>query len=378
LLRDVHASMSSSKGPLTAWSGASAAILVRCRFSLSSPSTLHLQLQQLASHHEQIGERDRDLEAIHVRRQPAVEHLLKAETAFHDAERVFDLSLYARLRPFPCLDSLVEQSGLPVMATGAVPDGRRMATDHLRLSLGSLIAPNLGLATMQTGRQSITIGHVDRRYQHGAEHPAAAVDRDLSLHAEVSPPALRCLARLGISFIVAVRGQSWRADDYRINDRAVADLDPDALEVFVGRRQQLPAEPVTLEEMAELEHSRLVRRRLTTVINAGKAAHRGRVVQRLVVRRVPQVKPLLQDVYPQHALLRQQRALAIRTRLRVERLNNGAQLESRHDSVQLRKELPPTGRPAALLKPGPCLLMYRRARSVWVFATDCAGKPVFY
>jgi hypothetical protein len=102
------------------------------------------------------------------------------------------------------------------------------------------------------------------------------------------------------------------------------------------------------------------------------------LVQRLVARRIPHVEPLLQDGHPQHARLMQQRALAIRTRLPVERLNDGAQLEPRQDSVGFRKELPPAGRPAVLLKPRRCLLMRCRARSVWILATDCSGKPGFH
>lgn len=136
---------------------------------------------------------------------------------------------------------------------------------------------------------------------------------------------------------------------------------------LVDYREELLAELVTLEQMAELAHRRFVRRRLTTQINAGKAAHRRRVVQGFLDRRVRQVEPLLQEVHPQHPLQRQRqrREPALRTRLRVERFDHGTQLCPRHHPVHLREELRSAGRLAVLLKT-PSVAAAASARSLGV------------
>ena len=51
-----------------------------------------------------------------------------------------------------------------------------------------------------------------------------------------------------------------RADDRRIQDGAVGDLDAVALKMLVHRSQQRLAGPVLLEQVAELADRRLVRR----------------------------------------------------------------------------------------------------------------------
>ena len=54
--------------------------------------------------------------------------------------------------------------------------------------------------------------------------------------------------------------------------------------------------PIGVERMAEAAHCRLVGHRLAAEIDADKTAHRRRIVECLLHRRVRQVEPLLQEV----------------------------------------------------------------------------------
>src|SRR5262249_51909929 len=66
--------------------------------------------------------------------------------------------------------------------------------------------------------------------------------------------------------------------------------------------EQLPAQVVGFQQMAEAAHRRLVGHRLAAEIDADKTAHRQRIVERLLHRRVRQLEPLLQEVDAQHPL----------------------------------------------------------------------------
>jgi hypothetical protein len=53
---------------------------------------------------------------------------------------------------------------------------------------------------------------------------------------------------------------------------------------------------VLLQQMPEAAHRGLVRRRLAAQVDADEAAHRRRIKERFLDRRVGQVEPLLQEV----------------------------------------------------------------------------------
>src|SRR5215469_17691768 len=104
--------------------------------------------------------------------------------------------------------------------------------------------------------------------------------------------------------------------------------------------------------MAEAAHRRLVRHRLAAQIDADKTAHRRRIVERLLHRRVRQVEPLLQEVDAQHPLGPNRRAAI--ARLGIDRLDQPAQLRPRNHPLHLgQKNRPP--RPLGVaLKPHHC------------------------
>jgi hypothetical protein len=57
--------------------------------------------------------------------------------------------------------------------------------------------------------------------------------------------------------------------------------------------EQPPTEIVLLEQMAKAAHCCLIRHRFAAEIDADKIAHRRRIIERLLDRRVRQVEPLL-------------------------------------------------------------------------------------
>src|ERR1700757_2881093 len=66
--------------------------------------------------------------------------------------------------------------------------------------------------------------------------------------------------------------------------------------------EQLLAQIVGFQQMAEAAHRRLVRHRLAAEINPDEIAHGQRIVEHLFHRRVRQGEPLLQEIDPQHPL----------------------------------------------------------------------------
>ena len=150
--------------------------------------------------------------------------------------------------------------------------------------------------------------HVGRRGCHRVDQLVSAVDADVRLHAEVPLVALLGLVHLRVTLAVAVLGRTRRADDRRIDDRTGADLEALLSQVRVDRGEDLRAQLIGLQQMAELADRRLVRHRLAAQVDADELAHRTRIVQRFLDRRIGQVEAVLQAVDAQHPLQSHRRA----------------------------------------------------------------------
>ena len=103
-----------------------------------------------------------------------------------------------------------------------------------------------------------------------------------------------------------------------------------------------------LQQMLEIEDGRLIRRRLTAEVDAGKAAHRTRLIQGFLRTRAREVNPMLQEVDAQHPL--QTNQWTSMTRPGIERFNLLTQPTPRHLLVHLGKKLFPMRRLAVTLK----------------------------
>src|SRR5271163_3662339 len=113
--------------------------------------------------------------------------------------------------------------------------------------------------------------------------------------------------------------------------------------------EQLPAQIVGLQQMAEAAHRRLVRHWLAAEINADEIAHRQRIVEDLFHRRVRQVEPLLQEIDPQHPLHPDRRAAI--AGFGIERLDQPAQPRPRHHPFHLGQKYRPPRRLGVAFKP---------------------------
>src|SRR6516164_7123517 len=102
--------------------------------------------------------------------------------------------------------------------------------------------------------------------------------------------------------------------------------------------EQLPAQIVGLQQMAEAAHRGLVRHWLAAEINADEIAHRQRIVECLFHRRIRQVEPLLQEIDAQHPLHPDRRAAV--AGFGIERLDQPAQ-PATAPPVPSRPEIPP-------------------------------------
>src|SRR5207248_5848104 len=89
--------------------------------------------------------------------------------------------------------------------------------------------------------------------------------------------------------------------------------------------------------------------RLAAQIDTDKAAHRRRIVERFLRRRVRQIEPLLQEIDAQHPLDPDRRpAIA---RLRIEWLDHRTQRRPRHHPLHLGKKRCPPRRLGVAVKP---------------------------
>src|SRR6516165_7262007 len=105
------------------------------------------------------------------------------------------------------------------------------------------------------------------------------------------------------------------------------------------RVEQLPAQIVGLQQMAEAAYRRFVRHWLAAEINADEIAHHQRIVECLFHRRVRQVEPLLQEIDPQHPLHPDRRAAI--AGFGIERLDQPAQRRPRHHPFHLGQKYRP-------------------------------------
>lgn len=149
---------------------------------------------------------------------------------------------------------------------------------------------------------------------------------------------------MSVAFFVDER----RGDDRRVHDGAGAHRDALRAQVLGDGVEQGAAEPVLLEQMAELADRGLVRHRLAPEIDAHEGPHRRGVVQRFFHGRVGEIEPVLEEVHLQHALQADGRPAI--SGLRVHRVDARAELALGHDPVHLGEELGPPRHLGAFLE----------------------------
>src|SRR6185437_10261566 len=169
-----------------------------------SASTRPLYLQQSPLHQVQIGERRAHLQPVQILGKPAVAGLAEAKYPLDHPDRVLDLGTHLRLGPVLRLLSLVEPASAAIPSVREVLGARRPGTDHGRLSLITLIAPDSRLTTMQQVGQRIHVRDVRCRGQYGVDQLALAIHSHMRLHPEVPLLPLARLVHLGVALPVLV------------------------------------------------------------------------------------------------------------------------------------------------------------------------------
>jgi hypothetical protein len=161
---------------------------------------------------------------------------------------------------------------------------------------------------------------------------------DLRLYPKVPLLALAGLVHLRIPFPLLILGGAWCRDDGRIDDRALLHRHPVGHEVGLHGFKNLLTQIVLLEQMPERQDRGLIRNSVDDQRNAGKAAHRRHLNQRILHRRIAQVVPLLQQVDPQHGLQQVRRPATLAAGSGVVGLDQLNERFPRHNGLHLSQE----------------------------------------
>ena len=151
-----------------------------------------------------------------------------------------------------------------------------------------------------------------------------------------------------VAVLVLVLGRRRCTDDGRIDDGAFAHLDPVRLEVLEHILEQGLTELVLLEQMTEPANGRLVRGGLLTQVETNEAAHRDRIIERILGGRIGQIESLLQEIDAKHHLQFARRATIASDR--IDRRNQLAELGPGDDAIHVAQELGAFGRLRVLLE----------------------------
>ena len=135
-----------------------------------------------------------------------------------------------------------------------------------------------------------------------AVHQTVLAGADVDFHSEVPLLVLPGLLHLGITALGFIFGRTGRADDGCIHDRSRLEQQPLFFQQRAHLGEYLLGQLVLFQQMPKVKDGGLIRDRVLGQLNAGKAAHRLDVVERVFGLRIGQVEPLLHEVHAQHAL----------------------------------------------------------------------------
>jgi hypothetical protein len=170
------------------------------------------------------------------------------------------------------------------------------------------------------------------------DHLVLAIDSDVHLHAEIPLLTLLGLMHLRVALAIGIFGRTRCGNDRGVDDRALRQAQTASLQDATYLLEDLRSKLVLFQQVAEAHHCGFIRHRFAAQINAGERAHRARVVQRFLYRRVRQVEPQLETVNAQHPLKAHRRPPTNTARLRVIRLNHRHQVHPRHHRIHLSQK----------------------------------------
>jgi len=170
------------------------------------------------------------------------------------------------------------------------------------------------------------------------DEAALVVHPDVDFQSKVPMLALTGLVHLRIPLPLFILRGAWSLDDGGIDDRALLHGHAVGLEVSFARLKDLRAQILLLQQMPERQERGLIRDPVGDQGDAGKAAHRCYLDQRVLHGRIAEVVPLLQQMDPQHGLQWIRRPTALAAGLVVVGLDQIDQLFPRHNRFHLSQE----------------------------------------
>ena len=230
-------------------------------------------------------------------------------------KRMLDLRAHAGLGLLQFLFHPAQRVLLHGFADAALH--RNVPRHHLARILGTLVGALVAGVTEHHRLVAVQqlvglrhVGHVAGCGHQGMRQARLGIDADMGLHAEEPVLALLRLVHLRIALLVPVLGRRRRRDQGRVDNGPFAHHQAFAGQVPVDLIEDPACQIVLLEQAAELEQRRRVRRRLVRQVDADKAADGLAVVDRILDAFVRQAEALLRDVHAQHPLQAHRRPAA--------------------------------------------------------------------
>jgi hypothetical protein len=157
-------------------------------------------------------------------------------------------------------------------------------------------------------------------------------------HAEIPLISLLRLAHLRVALVLFVLRRGRRRDQRRIHDRAAAQQRATRFQMLFHGREDRFRQIVAFEQMAEVEDRRLVGNGIAPEVEPRERAHRLNIVKRFLGAGIGELIPLLQAINTQHCRQRKCPPPALRTHLRIERIDHRFERRPRHHSRHIREE----------------------------------------
>jgi len=195
------------------------------------------------------------------------------------------------------------------------------------------ITPRVCFIPMQQVRQYPRAVHFCGGDDHQMNQFGFAIHANVHLHAEIPLNTLLRLMCIRISLLVPIFGRGWRVNDRCVHDGAVGNIETVLGQKFADPFENLAAQSVSFQQMANLSDRGFVWHRFLAQINTEKTTHRSELIQRFFGAGIAEVEPVLQKIYPQHAL-RADRWSAV-AGLWIEQRNHGTQFLPRDRVIHL-------------------------------------------
>jgi hypothetical protein len=290
----------------------------------------------------QVREREQGVQLRGVLRQAAIARLAMPEQVLQYMERMLNLRAHAGLGLLQFFPHPAQRVFLHGFANAALH--RDVLGYRLVRVLGTLVGALVAGVTEHhrfiAVQQFVSLRHVGHIAGSGHQRmrqTRLGIDADMGLHTEEPILAFLRLVHFRIALLVAVLGRWRRRDQGRVDDGPLAHHQAFAGQMPVDLIENPACQAVLLEQAAELEQRRRVRRRLVRQVDADKSANGLAIVDRVLDAFVRQAKALLRDVHAQHSLQTDWRPPAS-VALRVVRQQGGNQCRPWRHSLDLSQK----------------------------------------